>query len=133
MSPRWLFFPAPAASGATDLIQFTSTATSPGNAFNSAHTNLTANTLWNGRGLTNSIDIQGSSSPDRFFMWFNPASNASAAIASFSSFDLVDTTDSVTYALTTAIAFSSAVLFTAPSGANSVWVASNVYKLQGIA
>ncbi len=66
-------------------------------------------------------------------MWFNPASNASAAIASFSSFDLVDTTDSVTYALTTAIAFSSAVLFTAPSGANSVWVASNVYKLQGIA
>lgn len=131
MSPRWLFFPTP-PSGATDLIQFTSNVTSPSNSFNNAHTNLTSSTLWNGRGLTNSIDIQGSSSPDRFFMWFNPASNASAAIASFSGFQLVDTTDSLTYSLTTVIAFTSAVVFTAPSGADSVWVTSNVYKLQGI-
>lgn len=113
------------------VIGFTSAVTSPGKEFNVDHTNIVGDSWWDGRGLTNSIDLLGNLSPDVFDMYFSNDTERNTALASFSSFELFDASDIVTYTLTTSSISFSRIRFQAQSGADAVWVNGNDYILKG--
>jgi len=131
MSPRWLYWPA--SSVGTDLIEFTVSVSSPSNESNLSHTNLTADSKWDGRGTGNSVSIIGSQDPDWWLMrWENtPAGTAlrDSALAEFSAWTLLNTSTSVSYSLSASSYSTDAIRF--DSTENSLWVATNTYRLIG--
>ena len=129
--PTVQFIPA---AGGTAIIRFDSAVTSPMNEFNVDHINLSGNSVMDGRGLFNSIDIRGSDDPDEFRMWFLSTGDRNTALSylgSFSSLDLSDDTDAVVYAISVSIYDATRLVFRCDPGENSVWVSGNQYTLIG--